>query len=320
MATFFSDHRLKEAFTFQDMYVGLNPYEAPAMFSMLTYQELNEGIWLPKEGMYSLVKALTKLAESFGAKFMYDAPVKHINIKKKRVEGVTFQNNQTLQSDIVVANVDLTYVYQHLLPNSRRVHSLLKKKYGCSSLMFFWGLDKQYPQLGSHNLFVSGDYRKSFNQIFNDLSLPDDPSIYLHTPVRVDPSRAPKGHDTIVVAVPVGYINDQAPQNWAALRDKARKIVIKRLASIGITYIEKHIKFEMSYTAQDWVRLYNLTKGSALGLGYNLSQVGYLRPDNRHKHFHNLYFVGAGTRPGGGVPMVLISARLTSERIFNETR
>ncbi len=134
----------------------------------------------------------------------------------------------------------------------------------------------------------------------------------------VDPARAPRGHDTVMVVVPVGHIKDAAPQNWIDIRNKARKIVIRRLATMGVTDIEKHIKFEVSYTAEDWVRLYNLTKGSTLGLGHNLMQMGYLRPKNRHKRYHNLYFVGASTHPGSGVPTVLISARLTSERIFHE--
>ncbi len=319
VAKFFSDRRLKEAFTFRDAYLGLNPYEASAMFSMLQYLELAKGVWLPRGGMYSFVKAMTRLAEKFGAKFIYGTPVKQINVKRDKVVSVTSADGEKFDADIMVANADLTYVYQHLLPNDKVAKGLMRKKYTCSAITFYWGIDKQYSQLGTHNLFVSGDYRKSFRQVTKDLSLPDDPSFYVHTPTRVDPSRAPRGCDTIMVVVPVGHIRDAAPQNWIDLQNKARKRVIRRLAAIGATDIEKHIKFEVSYTAEDWVRLYNLTKGSTLGLGHNLTQMCYLRPKNRHKHYHNLYFVGSSTHPGSGVPTVLISARLTSERILEES-
>jgi phytoene desaturase len=318
VSKFFSDQRLKEAFTFQDAYVGLNPYEAPAMFSMLTYVELVNGVWLPKGGMYSFIKAIIKIAEDFGVKFKYNTPVRKVNTKNMKVIGVTLTNNQILDADIFVVNADLTYVYQNLLPNDKMVKSLLRKKYACSTLMFYWGLDKKFSQLKTHNLFVSGNYRQSFKQIIEDLSLPDDPSFYLHTPVEVDPSRAPKGHDSIVIAIPVGHINEDAPQNWTEIKNKAREKVIKRLEAIGIIDIKKHIKFEVSYTAQDWLRLYNLTKGSTAGLSHNLMQLGYLRPKNRHKKYHNLYFIGASTHPGSGVPLVLTSARLTTERILKE--
>ena len=315
---FFSDQRLKEAFTFRDAYLGLDPYEASAMFSMLQYLEIATGVWLPKGGMYSFIDAMSGLAEKLGAEFIFNTPVKQVNVKKEKAVGVTSANGQKFDADIVVANADLTYVYRHLLPDDEMAQSLLRKKHTCSAITFYWGIDKKYPQLGTHNLFVSGNYRQSFKQVMKDHSLPDDPSFYVHTPVQVDPVRAPKGHDTIMVVVPVGHISEAAPQNWTDIRNRARKIVIKRLAAIGVTNIEKHIKFEVSYTAEDWVNLYNLAKGSTLGLGHNLMQMGYLRPKNRHRRYNNLYFVGASTHPGSGVPTVLISARLASERIFHE--
>ncbi len=318
MGRFFRAPKLKEAFTFRDAYLGLNPYEAPAMFSLLQHLELSEGVWLPRGGMYTVVTEMVKLAEQRGAQFIYNTPVSRINEEKGRVLGVTQTNGRKLKADIVLANADLTYVYQHLLPADRMARNLLRKKYTCSAITFYWGTDKRYPQLGVHNLFVSGQYRRSFRQVVKDLALPDDPSFYLHTPVKADPQRAPEGHDSIMVVVPVGHMNGVAPQDWPSLRDTARRLVFKRLAAMGLTDLQKHIKFEVSYTAEDWVRLYNLTKGATLGLNHNLMQMGYLRPRNRHKRLHNLYFAGASTHPGSGVPTVLVSARLTSERILHE--
>ncbi len=186
--------------------------------------------------------------------------------------------------------------------------------------MFYWGTDKQYPQLNTHNLFLSSDYKNSFSQIIKNLTLPDDPNFYIHTPVKIDPSRAPKGHDTLMVIVPVGHINEKNPQDWNNIQKRTREIVFKRLSRIGITDIEKHIKFEISFTPKDWVNMYNLTYGSTLGLSHNMMQMTYLRPHNRHKRYKNLYFVGASTHPGSGVPIVLISSCHTCNRILRDKR
>jgi phytoene dehydrogenase-like protein len=121
-----------------------------------------------------------------------------------------------------------------------------------------------------------------------------------------------------MVVVPVGHINDAAPQNWSAIQKRARQLVLERLAGIGVSDLEEHIKFEVSYTPHDWQSRYNLTKGAVLGLAHNLMQMGYLRPRNRHARYRNLYFVGASTYPGNGVATVLISARLTTERILQD--
>jgi phytoene desaturase len=315
---YFDDHHLKAAFTFQNMYIGVSPYEAPAVFSLLQYTELADGVWFPMGGMYRVIEALTGIAERWGVRFMYNAPVAQINVDGRRVTGVTLADGRQIKADIVVANADLTYVYRTLLPDDGAADRLERKKYGCSALMFYWGLDKQYPQFGPHNLFLAGDYRGSFDQIFQDLTLPDDPSFYVHAPVRVDPALAPEGQDTLTAAIPVGHINSAAPQDWAAIQTRARKIILQRLAEIGVSDLEEHIKFEVSYTPPDWQGRYNLVKGSTHGLSHNLMQLGYLRPRNRHDRYRNLYFVGASTHPGTGMPTVLVSARLATERILQE--
>jgi len=315
---YFNDPRLKAAFTFQNMYMGLSPYQAPAAYSFLQYTELADGVWFPMGGMYRVAEALTGIAEKWGVRFMYNALVEGINVNGRVAAGVTLADGRQIGADILVANADLSYVYRCLLPDDGTNDRLEAKKYGCSTVMFYWGLDKRYPQLGPHNLFLAGDYRQSFDPIFKDLTLPDDPSFYVHAPVGVDPSLAPAGGDTLMVAVPVGHINEAAPQDWAAIRRRARRVVLGRLSEIGLSDLEGHIKFEVSYTPPDWQIRYNLTKGSNHGLGHNLNQMGYLRPHNRHDRYRNLYFVGASTHPGTGVPTVLVSARLTSQRILED--
>ena len=315
---YFNDPRLKIAFTFQDMYVGLSPYDAPALYSLLQYTELADGVWFPLGGMYRLIEALTGIAERWGVQFLYNTPVERINVAGKQATGITLADGRQMQADIVVANADLSYVYRHLLPDARPAKRLARKKYTCSTLMFYWGVDKQYPQLGTHNLFMADDYRQSFTSIIKDCTLPDDPSVYVHTPVRIDPSLAPAGHDSLVAVVPVGHLDDNAAQNWDAIRQRGREAVLRRLAEIGISDLGHHIKFEMSYTPRDWQSRYNLVKGSTHGLSHNLMQMGYLRPRNRHRRYRNLYFVGASNHPGTGLPTVLVSARLVTERILAE--
>jgi phytoene desaturase len=184
--------------------------------------------------------------------------------------------------------------------------------------MFYWGVDKEYPQFGSHNLFLGSDYRTSFERILKDLTLPEEPTFYMHTPVHMDPSMAPEGQDTLVVVVPVGHINETAPQDWPAIQKRARQLVLQRLSGIGATDLEAHIKFEVSLTPSDWLEQYNLSKGSTLGLAHNLRQMAYFRPHNRHSRYRNLYFAGASTHPGSGVPTVLLSARFATERILRD--
>jgi phytoene desaturase len=315
---YFDNRWLKAAFTFQDMYLSLSPYEAPATYSLLPYAELTGGVWFPMGGMGRVVEALTSIAERSGVQFVYNAPAKQINVDGRQATGVTLANGRQIRADIVVANADLPYVYRCLLPDDGTAKRLERKRYTCSAVTFYWGVDRQYPQLRPHNVFLATEYRQGFDRVLKDLTLPDEPSFYVHAPARVDPSLAPEGQDTLMVVVPVGHIDDAAPQDWVAIRKQARQLVLQRLAQIGVNDLDEHIKFEVSYTPHDWRRRYNLAKGSTLGLGHNLMQMGYLRPHNRHARYRNLYFVGASTHPGSGVVTVLISARLTTERILED--
>jgi phytoene desaturase (3,4-didehydrolycopene-forming) len=193
-------------------------------------------------------------------------------------------------------------------------------KYTCSAITFYWSVDKQYPQLDHHNVFLSGDYRLSFDSIFNEYTLPLEPSFYVHAPARTDPAAAPDGQDTLMVLVPVGHLNESRDQDWPTLVERARQVVFDKLASeLGATDLSQHIKFEIVYNPLDWRDQFNLAKGAAFGLSHNFQQVGYLRPQNRHSHIKNLYFAGASTHPGTGLPIVLLSAKLAVERKCERT-
>ena len=318
MSAYFDDPRLKAAFTFQDVYMGLSPFEAPATFSMMPYTELAHGVWYPKGGMYSIVQALVQLAQRAGVTFEYNAAVARIDVNGNQARGVVLSDGRHVQAEAVLANADLPYVYKELLPVDGKAERLSRKRFSCSVISFFWGMDKTYEQLPPHLLFLADDYRENFDSIIRDLELPANPCLYIHAPARLDPSMAPEGQDTLIAIVPVGHMSENRRQDWAGIRDRARQHVFRRLATLGISDVAEHIKFEVNYTPLSWRKRYNLMKGSTHGLCHNLTQLGYFRPRNKHSHYRNLYFVGASTHPGTGMPTAMVSGRLAAARIVDD--
>lgn len=318
MSAFFSAPRLKAAFTFQDVYMGLSPFEAPATFSMMPYTELAHGVWYPRGGMYRVVEALMAIAQQVGVQFAFGRPVRQIWLNGTSAKGVILDDGERLAADVILANADLPYVYQELLPADVETKRIAGKRFSCSVISFCWGVNKRYDALGPHTLFLADDYRANFNEIIHDLTVPRNPSVYVHAPVRLDPSMAPPGEDTLVAIVPVGHMDERVAQDWKGLVEEARQAVFRRLALLGIADLKARIEFETCFTPPSWRRRYNLLKGATHGLCHNLTQLGYLRPHNRHPRYHNLYFVGASTHPGTGVPTALISARLAAQRVVED--
>lgn len=316
MSRYFDDPRLKAAFTFQDVYMGLSPFEAPATFSMMPYTELAHGVWYPHGGMYQIVEALMSLARAAGVEFVFNSSVEQVEIRERSARGV-WVSGRLLEADAILANADLPYVYQNLLPKDDQVKKLNRKRYSCSVVSFFWGLDQPYQGLPPHTLFLAHDYRANFDSIIRDLGLPANPSLYIHAPARLDPNMAPHGQDTMIAIVPVGHMSNNGGQDWAAMRDEARQHVFRRLAALGITDLEAHIKFETTFTPLSWKKRYNLAKGSTHGLCHNLAQLGYFRPDFQHPQYRNLFFTGASTRPGTGMPTAMVSGRHAAQRIMD---
>ncbi len=318
VSTLFTHPHLRAAFTFQDVYMGLSPFEAPTTFSMMPYTELAHGVWYPSGGMYSVVEALMQIAIDAGVKFEFETQVERIDIEQSHAHGVLLSSGQSQKADVVIANADLPYVYAQLLPDTGLAEQLAEKEFSCSVISFFWGLDKSYPELGAHTLFLAEDYRENFRSISEEFTLPENPSLYIHAPARLDPAAAPPDQDTLVAIVPVGHIEKGREQNWIDLREQARNAVFRRAKLLGITDLETHLKFEMNYTPLSWQKRYNLMKGATHGLSHTLTQLAYLRPHHRHPHYHNLYFVGASTHPGTGIPSALISAHQVADRIMDD--
>jgi phytoene desaturase len=284
----------------------------------MPYTELAHGVWYPKGGMYRIVETLTDLAHQAGVEFIFNSAVERIDTNATHARGVLLADGSRLNADMVLANADLPYVYRQLLPQDGMVKALARKRFSCSVISFFWGVDKTYEELGPHTLFLADDYRENFQCIERDLGLPANPSLYVHAPARLDSSMAPSEQDTLIAIIPVGHLSENGQQNWAELQDLARQHVFRRLGSLGISDIESHIKFEETYTPLSWHKRYNLVKGSTHGLSHTLTQMAYFRPPNRHPRYHNLYFVGASTHPGTGMPTAMVSGRLVARRIVDD--
>jgi phytoene desaturase len=317
---FFRDPRLRAAFSFQNMYLGLSPYDAPATYSLLQYTELADGVYFPEGGLYRVIERLAAIAEGLGVRFIYSQPVKEIVIEGARASGVRLADGKVLRADVIVANADLPYVYDRLLPDDGTARRLLQKVFTSSALMFYWGVrGERSPHLLHHNVFLADhQYRSSFNTIFHEHGLPDQPSFYLNAPARTESGFAPPDGDSLMVLVPVGHLDSTRPQPWAEWRQSAKEAVLARLAHLGLPDVAPRLEFEATLGPEDYERDLNLARGAAFGLSHNFTQVGYLRPHNRHPRYRNLYFVGASTHPGTGLPIVLLSARLTTERILKE--
>jgi phytoene desaturase len=314
---FFSNSHLRMAYTFQNIYVGQSPFSSPALFSMVPAAELTEGSFFPIGGMYTIVENLLAEAISAGVSFSYNKPVKKIRVSGKKAESIILEDDSEIHADVVVANADLPYVYRKLLPEKGKSRRLDRKKYSCSAICFHWGLDKNYPQLGHHSVFLSDGFREGLDRIFKDKSISDHPSFYIHAPARTDPAAAPSGQDTLSFIVGSGHLDKLKKQDWDNLKKKTHFAVVQRLKQLGLEDIEEHIKFEISYTPESWENACNITRGSVFGsLAHNLMQMGYFRPHNQHSRYKNLFFVGGSTHPGNGIPNVLLSAKLTAERIL----
>ncbi|MGI8549241.1 MAG: phytoene desaturase family protein [Dehalococcoidia bacterium] len=319
---YFEDERLRLAFTFQTMYLGNSPLNAPAIYSLLPYTELEEGIWFPRGGMYELVRQIARLATELGADIRTGSEVRSLILSGGRAHGVRTSSGEEIEADVVVANADLPQAYRSLLPESLRPEMsnarLKRLKFTPSAYLMYLGVDRVYPQLLHHNVFLAGDFRRNFAEIFADRVLPKDPSLYIAAPTRSDPSLAPPGCDNIYVLVPVPYLSPAI--DWRRDEPDFRERVYAKLEALGLDNLRQHVVVERTMTPADMATGYNLARGSAFGLSHDFHQVGYFRPANRAKKVPNLYFVGASTVPGTGIPMVILGSRMVWERIEREQK
>lgn len=297
---------------------SMSPFDAPATYNLLQYTELAEGIWYPKGGFHTVVSSLEKIAtQKYGARFRYDAPVAKINIDGRTITGVTLESGEVINADAVVCNADLVYAYNQLLPPSNYAKRIGKAKFTSSSISLYWGMKRKIPELDVHNIFLAEAYKQSFDEIFKEHTLPSEPSFYINVPSRIDPTAAPADKDTMVVLVPIGHMTDTHPQDYDQLVVKARNLVLDSLKKhLGVDFAPL-IDFEIFNDPRTWQAKFNLWQGSILGLSHEIFQVLWFRPSTKDGsgRYDNLFFVGASTHPGTGVPIVLCGARLTADQV-----
>ncbi|KAI0802456.1 phytoene dehydrogenase [Xylaria sp. FL0064] len=339
---YFWSERLRRVFTFATMYMGMSPFDAPATYSLLQYTELAEGIWYPRGGFQVVLAALQRVGERLGVKYRLNTPVRQIltHSDGKTARGVQLESGEILEAEVVVVNADLVYAYSNLFsqtaPQTQNYSKQLRKKDGsCSSISFYWSLDRKVPELQTHNIFLTDEYRESFDAIFDRQTLPDEPSFYVNVPSRIDPSAAPEDRDSVIVLVPVGHLLESKgfettvdgesgisrDQGWNTLVARARRAVLSTIAArTGCTYLEQSITHEIVNDPFAWEAKFNLDKGSILGLSHSFFNVLAFRPRTRAEGFRNAYFVGASTHPGTGVPIVLAGSKITTEQILDDMR
>ncbi|HEX5633007.1 MAG TPA: phytoene desaturase family protein [Gemmatimonadales bacterium] len=316
---FFKDERMQASMTFQTLYLGLSPYDALAIYSLLPYVEVAGGIHFPRGGMHRLAVALEQVGREMGIEYVYDAPVASLEKGASRVEAVVLQDGTRRTADIVVTNADLPYAYDELLKDP--YPRIEDKRFSCSVVLMYLGLDRQYPHLQHHEFIVGNDMETACADMFDRHRMPDDPPYYVVTTTRTDPTLAPPGGESVFVLVlaPSQPADRSKWIDWSVEGPRVEQQTLDRMErQLGMTDLRKHIVTRKLVTPQTFLDEFGNKRGEAFGLSHNLMQIGYFRPHNRHAKLENLYFIGQSTHPGCGLPMVLISAECVVDRIREE--
>lgn len=307
----FKTREARQIFNRYATYNGSNPFEAPAMLSVIAHLEQNEGTFYPKGGMVSITRALHKLAEKKGVIFHFNSPVESIMYQKARVEGVVVDKRKIL-ADVVVSNADVYFTYRDLLNDKQRADKLLKKERSSSAILFFWGMKETSPALGLHNIFFSEEYEKEFNTIFKYGMVPSDPTVYVNITSKLDTNHAPAGKENWFVMI---NVPPNKGQNWENIKLKARRDILQKLSRILQADIDCLIESEET---MDPISLEDNTgsfMGSLYGTSSNTRMAAFARHPNFASFASGLYFCGGSVHPGGGIPLCLKSAKIVAELI-----
>jgi phytoene desaturase len=301
LARFFQNRYIREALGSYAMYLGGSPYELPGLFSILSYGEMAMGLWLPKGGVYGLVRGIEKLALELGVRIHTNTPVSEIIKTDNRATGVKLANGDSVSFDIVVSNVDSDIIANQ--PQAPRMTP--------GVVTFYWGVRNATQKIGHHTIFLPDDNRGTFDQLSKQGILPTDLPFYVSIPSATDPDLAPPGQSAVFVLVPTPVVS-QLPEIAV---DQIRNRVFERLAHHNVGLTQSDIIFEEVWTPLEWQRRFGLHDGSAFGAAHTLFQMGPFRAKNYSRRYDGLYYVGAGTTPGTGMPMVVLGGKMTAERI-----
>ena len=317
---YFDNPRHRFTFSFHPLFIGGNPFRAPAVYLMISYLEKIGGIWFCKGGMYKLVQALESIFKELGGVVETDAEVEQIVVENRCAKGV-IANEQFYEADGVISNADLVHTYNELIKSEHRRKwsdkKLRKTQYSMSAFLLYLGVRRKYPQLKHHTLILSERYKALVTDIFDNKVLPDDFSMYLHIPSQTDPSMAPEGCESMYVLIPVPNLKSSV--NWEKVKVAYTKRVLTFLEKdFGLTDLKRSIEVLETFTPLDFKHQRNNHLGSAWGVEPKLTQTAYFRPHNRSEDIQKLYFVGASTHPGAGVPGVLLTAEATVKLVIKD--
>ncbi len=317
MGKYFSSDLLKIAFTFQTKYLGMSPWEAPALFSILSFLEHDGGIYHVEGGLNQITKAMGKAIEEDGGQIHLETPVKKVIIDNKKIKGLELENGTTTTADYYIINADFAHAMKNLIPEADRKKytdkKLDKMGYSCSTLIMYLGLSKKYD-LSHHTIYISRDYKANVKEITENTKISDDPSFYLHNPSVTDPTLAPEGHSCLYVLVPLP--NNDLAFDWKNDQEKFRNEILDLIIErTGFHDLRENIKAEKIISPIEWEKDYSINKGAVFNLKHNLGQMLYFRPRNKFEEYENCYLVGGGTHPGSGLPTIFESGRITGQLI-----
>ncbi|WP_373473838.1 phytoene desaturase [Sphingorhabdus lacus] len=324
VSSYVKDEKLREALSFHTLLVGGNPMSTSAIYALIHTIEKDGGVWFAKGGTNRLVAAMVTHFERLGGTLRLADPVEEIETRGDKVTGVRTKSGWRMDCDMLASNGDLMHTYKDLLTSNKRgeraAKSLNRKSWSPSLFVLHLGIKGTWPGIPHHMILFGPRYKGLLDDIYKNGVLPKDFSLYLHHPTVTDPSLAPEGCSTFYVLAPVAHMG-KAPLDWDGdVGEAMTERILDELERRLIPDIRSRIMTQFHYTPADFGRDLSAHLGSAFSLEPVLWQSAYMRAHNRDDAISNLYFVGAGTHPGAGIPGVVGSAKATSELMLEELK
>lgn len=323
VSKYVQDERLRQALSFHTLLVGGNPMTTSAIYALIHKLEKDGGVWFASGGTNKLVAGMVKHFQRIGGTLILNDAVAKIDTIGDKVSGVITKSGLRLECDAVASNGDIVHSYRDLLGDialgRRRAANLAKKQFSPSLFVVHFGIKGTWPGIPHHMILFGPRYKGLLDDIYQNGVLPQDFSLYLHHPTVTDPSLAPEGCSTFYALAPVAHLG-KLPIDWAEMGPVLEKRILDEIGRRLIPEIHERIVTKFHYTPVDFAQDLNAHKGSAFSLEPLLTQSAYFRVHNRDDTIPNLYFVGAGTHPGAGIPGVVASAKATAELMIGDLK